>query len=190
MKRKEALDAIMEAVSDYDAIISSTGLISRQLYQDHDSRQQFYMPGSMGLASSIGLGIAINKPDKRIIIVDGDASLLMNLGSLVTVSYIAPKNLVHIVLDNNAYGSCSEEPTTSETAKLDEIAKTVGYRNVCKVDSEERLKDAIKSSHDDGPYFILAKIELGGERHLARPLKLEEIKERFKKFLLEDNLYL
>lgn len=183
MKRKDALDAIMEAVSDDDAIISSTGLISRQLYQDHNSEQQFYMPGSMGLASSIGLGIAISKPKRRVIVVDGDASLLLNLGSLVTVGYLTPKNLVHIVLDNNAYGSCNEEPTTSETAKLDEIAKTVGYRNVFKVDSEEGLKDAIRSSYDNGPDFILAKIELGGERHLARPLELEAIKYRFMEFL-------
>lgn len=186
MKRKDALEAIMESVSSGDTIISSTGLMSRQLYQDYDSEQQFYMPGSMGLASSIGLGIAINKPERRVVVVDGDASLLLNLGSLTTIGYLAPQNLIHIVLDNNAYGSCSEEPTTSETAKLDEIARTVGYRNVCKVDSEEGLKDAIKSSYGNGLYFVLAKIELGGERHLARPLELEAIKYRFMEFLSRD----
>lgn len=185
MKRKEALDAIMEAVSKYDAIISSTGLISRELYQNHDCEQQFYMPGSMGLSSSIGLGIAISKPDRRVIVVDGDASLLMNLGTMVTIGHFAPKNLTHIVLDNEAYGSCSDEPSTSGTARLDEIARIVGYSSVYKANNEKELQKAIKLSYNNGLTFVLSKIELGGSRNPTRPLELEQIKERFMQFLKE-----
>ena len=87
MKRKDAIDTIMKSVSRYDGIVSSTGLISRELFEYYDSEQLFYMPGSMGLASSIGLGIAVNKPSKRIVVIDGDASLLMNLGSMATIGY-------------------------------------------------------------------------------------------------------
>ena len=184
MKRKEALDAIMKTVSRYDVIISSTGLICRELYEYHDSEQQFYIPGSMGLASSVGLGIALSKPNKRVVVVDGDASLLMNLGSMVTIGHFAPKNLTHILLDNRAYASCSEEPTISDTARLGEIAKIVGYRAIYDVDNEQKLEEAIKSSYDnDDLTFVLAHIELGGRRNLARPLELESIKNRFKKFL-------
>lgn len=183
MKRKEALDAIIGSVSEYDAVISSTGLISRELYEYYDSEQHFYTPGSMGLASSIGLGIATNKPNRRVIVVEGDGNLLMNLGSMVTIGNSSPKNLIHIVLDNNTYASCSEEPTVSNVAKLDEIAKIFGYNVIHNVDNERSLQEAIKSFNSDGPTFILAKIELGGRRDLARPLELEEIKNRFKKFL-------
>ena len=186
MKRKDALDTIMRTISKYDAIISTMGLISRELYENHDSDQIFYMVGSMGLASSIGLGIAVNKPNRRVIVIDGDASLLMNLGTMATMGYCAPKNLIHIVLDNNAYASCSEEPSVSYTARLDEIAKVVRYSATYNVDDEQKLQEAIKeASYKTGPAFILANIELGGRRDLARPLDLENIKNRFKKFLSE-----
>jgi len=184
MKRKEALDTIMHAISKYDVVISSLGLISRELYEKYDSDQIFYMVGSMGLASSIGFGIAVNKPKRRVVVVDGDASLLMNLGTIATIGHYAPQNLTHIVLDNKAYASCSEESSISPTARLNEIAKTVGYPVIYMVDNERRLEEAIKkSSHQTGPIFILADIELGGRRDLKRPLDLESIQKRFKNFL-------
>ena len=173
----------MESVSERDAIISPTGLMSRHMYEYHDSEQQLYMPGSMGMASSIGLGIAVNKPDRRVIVIDGDASLLLNLGAMVTVSRYGTRNLTHILIDNRAYGSCSEEPSLSDIADFYEIAKIVGYNSVYKVDNEEDLKSAIKDSCDQGPAFILTKIELGGRRDLARPLEVESYKKRFMKFL-------
>lgn len=184
LDRKNALDVIMKACTRDFAIISTTGLISRDLYENYDSEQHFYSPGSMGLSSSIGLGIAINKPNKPVIIIDGDASLLMNLGTLVTIGHFAPKNLIHIVLDNGAYASCSEEPSLSNSARFDEIAKIVGYKHVAKVKNEKDLFDIIiKSKKIKVLSFILTIIELGGRRNLARPLNLIQIKERFKNFL-------
>jgi len=183
MKRKDALGTIMNSVSNNDAIISSTGLISRELYENHDSAQIFYMVGSMGLASSIGLGLAMCKPDRRVVTIDGDGSLLMNLCSLPTIGHFAPNNLTHIVLDNGAYASCNEEPSISKNTRLDEMAKIAGYSNVYKVDDEKGLRKAIQDSYRQGPSFILAYIELGGRRDLKRPLDLVYIKKRFQDFL-------
>ncbi len=94
-----------------------------------------YVPGSMGLTSSIGLGLAISSPGKIVVVVDGDASLLMNLGTIVTIGNKQPANLLHIVIDNNAYGSCSEEKSMSYSAHLDKLAQNVGYQYVQTVSS-------------------------------------------------------
>jgi thiamine pyrophosphate-dependent acetolactate synthase large subunit-like protein len=97
----------------------------------------------MGLASSIGLGLAISCPGKRAVVVDGDSSLLMNLGSMVTIGSKQPTNLLHIAIDNNAYGSCSEEKSMSDSAHLEKLASDVGYQYVRVVDSQKGLKCAI-----------------------------------------------
>ncbi|MFX1293575.1 MAG: thiamine pyrophosphate-dependent enzyme [Promethearchaeota archaeon] len=190
MKRKEALETIMENVFKTDAIITSTGLICREMYEYFDTEQQFYMPGSMGLTSSIDLGIALNKPNKRIIIIEGDASILMNLGSIITIDYFTPKNLVHIILNNGAYASCSEESTLGNHAKLDKIAELAGYHLIFNINTKFKLQEAIKASNynSNGPIFILTNIKLGGRRNLAKPLRLIEIKNRFMEFLSKNNL--
>ena len=136
----------------------------------------------MGLASSIGLGVAVAQPTTRVVVIDGDASLLINLGSIVTIGNKQPTNLLHIVLDNGAYASCSEERSMSETAHLDTLASDVGYQYVQVVHSQEDLKRATME-FGQGPGFILAKIELGGRRDFRRPLELAAIKNRFMLFL-------
>jgi len=187
MKRREAIQIIIQNLNKSIPVISSLGLISRELFDLRDSPQNFYMTGSMGLASSIGLGIAINKQKIKIIVIDGDGSLLMNLGSLASIGFFCPKNLIHIVLDNEAYESCSGEPSVSKTARLDKIAKTLGYNFVTKVKNKLDLRKAIKESLDQnkGQVFILAKIDLGSHRDLPRILKLDKITRRFKKFLAQ-----
>ena len=107
--REEALDAVYEAAAPDDALLSTTGLMSRSLHERHDSPNQYYNTGSFGLVSSVGLGFALSKPDVNTIVVDGDASLLTNFNTLVTIGRYKPENLVHVVIDNNSYGSCSEE---------------------------------------------------------------------------------
>jgi len=186
VKRRDALNVIVSSVSKEDAIVSTMGLMSRELYDMHDSPQNFYMVGSMGLASSIGLGIAVSQKYRKVIVIDGDGNLLMNLGSLATIGYIAPSNLTHIVLDNCAYASCSEEPSISHSARLAQIARTAGYSSVHSADNEQQLQETIKAtSYEKGPIFILANIELGGRRDLPRILELERMKTRFRNFLHE-----
>jgi len=182
MKRQEAINTIMETISSQDVVISTTGLISREIFEKFDSERNIYVPGSMGLASSIGLGLAMVQPTMRIVVIDGDASLLMNLGSIVTIGNKKPTNLLHIVLDNEAYASCSEERSMSDTAYLDKLAHNVGYQYVRAVRCQEDLKRAIMEFRQ-GPGFILTKIELGGRRDFRRPLELAAIKNRFMLFL-------
>ena len=182
MKRQEAIEAVMMTISPQDAVVSTTGLISREIFEKFDSERNIYVPGSMGLASSIGLGLAISYPTKRVVVIDGDASLLMNLGSIVTIGNKQPTNLLHIVIDNGSYGSCNEERSMSDTAHLDKLANDVGYRYVRTVNSKEGLKRTIMES-GDGPGFILVKIELGGRRDFCRPIELPAIKDRFALFL-------
>lgn len=182
MNRKEALETIMATLNPEDVVISTTGLISREIFEKFDSVRNIYVPGSMGLASSIGLGLAISCSDKRIVVIDGDSSLLMNLGSMVTIGKQQPANLLHIVIDNSAYGSCSEESSMSDSAHFDRLALDVGYHFVRITDSQETLKHAMLE-FDRGPGFILTKIKLGGRRDFRRPLDLVKIKNRFMLFL-------
>lgn len=162
--------------------MSTTGLISREVFSEYDSPRNIYVPGSMGLASSIGLSIALCNQNKRVIVIDGDASLLMNFGSLVTIGANRPRNLLHIVLDNESYGSCSEEKSLSSFANFAKIARDVGYEFIKTVKSKKTLEKAILTSIE-GPGFILAKIDLGGRRDFARPLQLIKVKKRFMDFL-------
>jgi len=182
MNRAEAIETIATVASSDDAIVSTTGLISREFFERFDSERNIYIPGSMGLSSSIGLGIALSRNNRRVIVVDGDASLLMNLGTIVTIGNKRPRNLLHIILDNGSYASCSEETSMSHSANLSRLARNVGYEYVRNADSCNRLKCAIVS-FKRGPGFIRAVIALGGLRDFRRPLKLTEIKERFMRFL-------
>lgn len=125
--------------------------------------------------------------NKKIFVIDGDASLLMNFGSLVTIGAYKPNNLIHIVFDNGAYGSCSEEKSLSSSANFAKIAKDAGYNAVFEVQDENELKTAIVSDFPC-PIFVHAKIELGGRRDFSRPLDLPGIKERFMSFLLTNNI--
>ena len=189
MLRRDAIEIIKNRAGKNTAIISSTGLISRELFDYRDDSANLYMVGSLGLASSIALGIAASK-NISIIVIDGDASVLMNLGSLVSIGRRKPKNLIHIVLDNGAYASCSEEKSMSDTANLAIIAKKVGYRTVFTVKNQKQLDKAIRVSRKtNGPIFIHVLISLGGRRDLPRPIKLENIARNFKLFLLKRDDY-
>ena len=107
------MEFIAKNVSSNEPIIAANGFISRDLFDLYDKASNFYMIGSMGLASSIGLGVAIKNPKKRVFVFDGDGNILMNLGSLVTIGSMVPKNLVHIVFDNSSHESTGGQPTQS-----------------------------------------------------------------------------
>ncbi len=182
MKRKDAIDIIVNTSGKCDLIVATTGLISRELFERYDSARNFYVPGSMGLVSSIACGLALAHPARRVIAIDGDASLLMNLGSLVTIGHQKPENLTHIVLDNSSYGSCSEETSMSPTIQLSTVARSAGYNFVRTVSRPRELKRAILNS-TTGLSFIRCNIALGGRRDFLRPLRLVTIKRRFMRHL-------
>lgn len=186
MKREEAIDAVMDAITPQHAVFSTTGLISRSIYERYDAPNQFYNPGAFGMVSSIGLGFACARIDKRSVVVDGDSSLLTNFGTLVTIGNYQPKNLTHVVIDNNAYASCSEEKSCSDKANFPFVAALQGYPLIYIVNTSAELNKAVKESFSKpGPSFIHAKIGLGGRRDFKRPLDLPYIAERFKQYFKE-----
>ena len=174
MARFEAIYEIMEYI-DEELIICNIGFPSRELYEINDRSKNFYMIGSMGLASSIGLGLALAKPHKDIVVIDGDGSLLMNMGSLVTVFANNPGNLTWIVIDNGAYGSTGNQDTYAQKIDLVEIAKSVGFKNSHYFDNIN-LKDIIKS---DDASFIVYRTDAGNTTAPIIDLTPIEIKNRF-----------
>jgi len=180
MKRYEAIEMITRSLTGAELVISSTGMINRELFAIKDSPQNFYMLGSMGLASSIGLGLALCLPHRRIVIIEGDGSILMNLGSMATIGHLAPKNLTQIVLDNEAHDSTGGQPTVSNSVELEGVARSAGYKLAVKPTSLEGLERNIRKSFGQGPAFILVKVEKGGVEGIGRVSHSpEEIKARF-----------
>lgn len=129
----------------------------------------------MGLASSIGLGLALSRPDKDVVVIDGDGSLLMNMGSLVTIFANNPKNLTWIVIDNGAYGSTGNQDTYAQVIDLCEIAKSVGFKNSFNFEDID-LAEIIKS---DDASFIVYNTEAGNSKAPIIDLTPIEIKNRF-----------
>ena len=180
MKRHEAIEIIVTSLSNEELIISANGFISRELYFIKDCPQHFYMLGSMGLASSIGLGLSLSVPDRKIIVIDGDGNILMNLGSLATVGYFCPKNFVHIVLDNESHESTGGQPTVSSTTELEKVAKAAGFKTVTKVSDAHSLTNVIATLPKfEGPVFVLVKIEKGRKKVPRVLIAPDDIRKRF-----------
>lgn len=173
MQRRDAIEKIMESIDD-ELIVCNIGFPSRELYDIKDRDETFYMIGSMGLASSIGLGLAIAKPEQDVVVIDGDGALLMNMGSLVTINACSPRNLTWIVINNGAYGSTGNQETYAKDLKLDEIAQSVGLKSYSFEDID--LKEIIKN---DECNFISFECEPGNSKAPIIPFSPIFIKERF-----------
>lgn len=176
MARYEAIKDIMEHV-DEELVICNIGFPSRELYEIDDRSKNFYMIGSMGLASSIGLGLALAKPNKNIVVIDGDGSLLMNMGSLVTIFANNPSNLTWIVIDNGAYGSTGNQDTYAQMIDLVDVAKGVGFENSYNFE-DINLKDVM---HNENASFVVYKTEAVNSTAPIIDLDPITIKERFMK---------
>lgn len=173
MQRRDAINKIMDSIDD-EAIICNIGFPSRELYDILDREENFYMIGSMGLASSIGLGLALSKPNRDIVVIDGDGALLMNMGSLVTVNAHKPKNLTWIVINNGAYGSTGNQETYAKDLNLAKIAASVGLKSYdfTQIDLKEKIKD-------DECNFIEFRCEPGNSTAPIIEMTPESIKKRF-----------
>ena len=182
MIRKEAFKLIVNEIGNYP-IISANGFLSRDLFEMGEKASNFYMIGSMGLASSIGLGVALKNPKKKVYVFDGDGNILMNLGSMVTIGSIKPKNFVHIVFDNNSHDSTGGQPTNSSHVDLGRIAKAAKIKTY-KVTTKNQIRKIIsKIKNESGPIFIHVKIEKGGDKSIRVDISPKKIKERFMKSL-------
>lgn len=181
MKRIEALQLIASQLKD-ELVICNIGFPSRELYDVKDSINHFYMLGSMGMASSMGLGLSLAQ-ERKVVVLDGDGSLLMNLGSLVTIFNQNPENLVLIVLDNECYGSTGSQCTYASTVDLSHIAEAVGFKKIFSFSGGKDLKeykiDLSKVMIVKGPVFVHVKVEPGNADVKVIDMEPEEIKERF-----------
>ena len=180
MIRKEAISTVVEKIGNHP-IISANGFISRDLFEACDKNSNFYMIGSMGLASSIGLGVALKKTKKKIFVFDGDGNILMNLGSLTTIGMTEPKNLVHVIFDNSVHESTGGQPTNSNFVNIEKIAKVCNYNHTFTVRTENNfLKILHKIKKLKGPIMIGVKIQQSrGEKSKRVKILPVEIKERF-----------
>jgi thiamine pyrophosphate-dependent acetolactate synthase large subunit-like protein len=179
MNRLEATRRLVAALSD-EPVVASLGHPAYDLFAAGDRPANFYTWGSMGLASSIGLGLAVARPDLRVFVLDGDGSLLMNLGSLATIGWTAPENLILIVWDNEEYGTTGGQASaTAHGADLDAVARAMGIRSTATVRSERELDRAIaRARADAGPWVIVAKVEESAPT-MKPPLDYIMIKDRF-----------
>ena len=182
MIRKEAMKIVLEEIGD-DPIISANGLISRDLFEVCDKNSNFYMIGSMGLSSSIGLGLALKNLKKRFFIFDGDGNILMNLGSLVTIGALKPKNLIHVVFDNSSHESTGGQPTISKKIQIDSLAKTLKYKTYKATTKRELEKILDKIKKIKGPILILVKISKSKIISKRVDINAVKIKQRFIKSL-------
>jgi len=178
--RKAAISAAVKKIGNHP-IISANGFISRDLFEVCDKSSNFYMIGSMGLASSIGLGVALKNPRKSVFIFDGDGNVLMNLGSLTTIASQKPKNLIHIVFDNSVHESTGGQPTNSNFVNIEKIAKACNYNHTFMVRTENNLLKILdKIKKLKGPIMIVVKIQQSkGEKSKRVNILPVNIKERF-----------
>jgi thiamine pyrophosphate-dependent acetolactate synthase large subunit-like protein len=171
INRLEATRHLVEQLSD-EPIIASCGNPKFDLFTAAEKRKaNFYMWNSMGMASSIGLGLAMARPDRKVIVLDGDGAILMNLNSLTTAASKAPPNLVHIIWDNQQYQITGGQPThTAEQADLEAIARGAGFKQALTVDTFAAFKEALSQIlSPSGPWILVAKTD--SSRALGRPPK-------------------
>jgi sulfopyruvate decarboxylase subunit beta len=160
MTRADAVAQVAAALRDDALVVACNGMIGRELYTRADAPTRFYMIGSMGLASSIGLGVALVQPARTVVVFDGDGNVLMNLGGLANVAAARAENFHHVVFDNAAHGSTGNQQTISDRVPLEEIARAAGYRRTSRVADAGKLAVALRSWFDaPGPSMLLIAVD-------------------------------
>jgi phosphonopyruvate decarboxylase len=158
MPRLTALGIALKAAGD-DPVAHANGYICRESFSLADRPQSFYMIGSMGLAPAIALGLALTQPARRAIVFDGDGNLLMNLGILAMIAAQRPANFVHLVFDNEVYGSTGNQASLSRGVRLDRLAAAAGFATAAAVTEPWALEAALQAAlAAPGPHFVLVKV--------------------------------
>jgi phosphonopyruvate decarboxylase len=186
ISRMQALRAALSAVGD-EPVVHANGYICRESFAVSDRPQNFYMIGSMGLASAIALGVALARPRRKTVIFDGDGNLLMNLGILPMIGggpvmgRDRPRNLVHVVFDNGLYGSTGNQLSPSRHVGLDHLALAAGYASALAVTGAAEITRAVSAAlASDGPHFILARVTAEEQPAPRIPYPPEQIRDRFR----------
>jgi len=163
MTRLEATRVVRRRLTT-EAVVASLGHPAYDLHAAGDRAENFYTWGSMGVASSVGLGLAMAQPNRRVVVLDGDGSLLMNLGTLATIGLVAPANLVIVVWDNGEHGTTGGQPTaTARGADLALAAAALGIQRTATVDTDAALDRTLgEALVDAGPWVVIAKVRESG----------------------------
>jgi len=177
MSREEAIKIVVDKLRDEDVVVATTGMISRELFEYREAKGQghehdFLTVGGMGHANQIALGIALQQPNKRVFVFDGDGAMLMHTGSMAIIGSKQPKNLVHIVFNNGAHDSVGGQPTVGHEIDVEALAKAMGYVDVISVDNQSALMCAMNHVNNaviDGTAFINVNVHKGNRKDLGRP---------------------
>jgi phosphonopyruvate decarboxylase len=190
LSREAALKVLVETLPEGSAVVSTTGKLSRELYELRESLSQgherdFLTVGSMGHSSQIALGLAMAIPGRSVYCLDGDGALIMHLGSATTIGQLAPGNLKHVVFNNGAHESVGGQPTAAFGLDVPRLALACGYRYAEKVEDPDELRTAlIKLREERGPAMLEIRVNLSSRKDLGRPSSTpEENKSAFMSYI-------
>jgi len=195
MTRERAIEAVVAALGETDAIVSTTGHISRELYEyraraGHGHQREFLTVGGMGHASQIAMGIAMAKPDRQVFCLDGDGAMLMHMGGTAIVGAAGVENFKHVVLNNGVHDSVGGMATAGLRVSFTEIAKACGYREAWRVEHRAEVAGKVAELRGvSGPAMLEIMVQKGARTDLGRPKTSPiENKTAFKEFLSESGV--
>ena len=143
--------------------------MSSHVWSQKKHNQDFLTVGSMGHCSSIALGLALERTDKKIVCIDGDGSLIMHMGNIATVGNLKPKNYYHILINNESHESVGGQPTSASTVDFTSLLSASGYKNIFYSDNKKQLKSSLENFFSDGPNFLEILVQKGSRSNLGRP---------------------
>lgn len=187
MERRRCIEMIYPELED-KAVVTIMGACAQELYDLGHRENFFYLQHAMGLASSIGLGLALHRPEEEVVVLDGDGSVLMNLGTFATLARYRPPNLVHIVFDNGSLLSTGgyESHTTTGVTDLAEMARGAGIEHVASADDEMAFGEAVVEAFErDTLSVVVARVQAIGPDNYGMDLHLPENAFRFARYLRE-----
>lgn len=190
--RAAALQQLLALVDDQEILIATTGKTGRELFTLADRQNNLYCVGSMGYASALAQGIALHAPHRRITIIDGDGAALMHPGNMATIGHLRSRNLIHLILNNNAYDSTGGQKTLANEVDFVRLAQGMGYAHACRCSSLPQLAQAWRDARRQasGPVLLIINIAAGSLDNLGRPtVAPEQIARRLQRQIKESSLY-
>ena len=184
--RTPVLETVQKILGSDVAVVATTGKTGRELYEVGDRDNQFYMVGSMGCALAFGFGLALCKPNLKVVVIDGDGALLMRTGSMATVGAYNTKNLIHLLIDNEVHDSTGGQGTVTGGVSFGAVAAGFGYPHIYSTDKLDRFEEILKEvkSMNNGSAFIHLKTKKGSPEKLGRPkVTPAQVSVRFSKFV-------
>lgn len=175
LSREEAIETAVRCLPEDAVVVSTTGMISRELFEirernGQDHSRDFLTVGSMGHASQIALGIALQQPQRPVYCFDGDGAGIMHMGNMAIAAQMQPRNYIHIIYNNGAHDSVGGQPTVGLKVDLPAVATAVGYKNVYSVETSDSLAEMLKKvQQTEGPSLIEVKVKKGNRKDLGRP---------------------